>query len=111
MNAAARLVHQGSLSQHFMLSHLISCKQIGVMILTALVFMSAFGVIYVTNMTRALHASLQHNLTEQDRLHVEHGQLLLERGAWMMQARIQQIAEKQLGMVIPDHKSVVIVRE
>jgi cell division protein FtsL len=42
---------------------------------------------------------------------VERGQLLLERGTWMMQARIQKFAESKLGMVIPDHKSVVIVHE
>ncbi len=44
-------------------------------------------------------------------LHVQRGQLLLERSTWMMQARIQPIAENKLGMIIPDHKSVVIVHE
>lgn len=111
MNAAARLVHQGTLSQHFVLSHAMSRKQLGTILLALMVFFSAFSVIYVTHMTRVFHAAYQHDLAEQDRLHVEHGQLLLERGAMMMQARIQQVAEKQLGMIIPDHQSVVIVKE
>ena len=60
--------------------------------------------IYVTHVTRIMHASCQHSLVEQDRLHVKRGQLLLERSTWMMQARIQQIAENKLGMVIPDQQ-------
>ena len=110
MNAAARLVHQSVLSRHLLLTQLLSRRQVALLMLTLGVVLSALSIVYVTNVSRGLHAALQHNRMEQDHLHVLRSQLLLERGAWMMQARVEQVAEKQLGMVVPDHKSVVIVR-
>jgi len=111
MNAAARLVHQGVITRHLVVTHLLSRRQVGVFMLGLTVLMSAVSIIYVTHATRLLHAAYQHNIAEQDLLHVQRGQLLLERGSMMMQARIQEIAEKKLGMIIPDHNSVVIVHE
>jgi cell division protein FtsL len=111
MNAAARLVHQGVISRHLVVAHMLSRTQIGVVMLGLAVLMSAVSIIYVTHATRLLHASYQHHIAEQDLLRLQRGQLLLERGTMMMQARIQQIAEKKLGMIIPDHNSVVIVHE
>lgn len=111
MNAAGRLVHQGVLSRHLVLTHLLSKKQIAMMVVALSVLLSALSVIYVTHLTREMHAAYQHSLVEQDRLHVQHGQLLLERSTWMMQAHIQQVAESKLDMMVPDHKSVVIIHE
>jgi len=111
MNAAARLVHQNVISRHLMFTHLLSRRQFVIMILTLSVLLSALSIIYVTHVTRILHANYQHNLLERDQLHVRRGQLLLERSAWMMQARVQQIAENKLNMVTPDHRSVVIIHE
>jgi cell division protein FtsL len=111
MNAAARLVHQSVLSRHFVLTHLLTRRQIAVLILGLAVLFSALSVIYVTHVTRVMHATYQHNLADQNRLHVERGQLLLERSTWMMQSRIEKIAEGKLGMFIPGNKSVVIIHE
>lgn len=111
MNAAARLVHQNVLSRHLVLAHLLNGRQVVVLMLALGVLLSAISVIYVTHLTRVLHANYQHQLAQQNRMHDERGQLLLERSTWMMQARIQKIAESQLGMVIPDHKSIVVVHE
>lgn len=111
MNAAARLVHRGVLTRHLVFTHFLSRKQLTSVVLAFAVIMSALCTIYVTQATRILHANYQHNLVEQDHLHVERSQLLLERSTWMMQARIQQIAESKLGMIIPDNKSVVIIHE
>lgn len=111
MNAAARLVHQNALARHVVLVHLLTRKQLAVVLLTAAVIFSALSVIYVTHTNRVLHAEYQHNIAEKNTMYVERGQLLLERGTWMMQARIQKFAENKLGMVMPAHKSVVIVRE
>jgi cell division protein FtsL len=109
MNAAGRLVHQGILSRHLVMTHFLTREQIAALFLALGVLVSALSVIYVTHVTRILNANYQHNLVEQDRLQVERGQLLLERGTWMMQARIQQLAESKLGMVVPNHQSVVII--
>jgi cell division protein FtsL len=111
MNAAARLVHQNSVARHLVLVHLLTRKQMAIFALAAAVIFSALALIYVTHTSRVLYAAYQHNLNEKNQLFVERGQLLLERGTWMMQARIQKYAEAKLGMIMPDHKSVVIVRE
>src|SRR3990167_2138827 len=111
MNAAARFVHQGILSRHLVLTHLMSRRQVAACALAVGVLLSALSTIYVTHVSKILHAGYQHTLREQNRLHVEHGQLLLERGTWMMQSRIQHIAESKLGMIFPNNKSVVIIHE
>ncbi len=111
MNAAARLVHQGVLSRHLVLAHLLTRRQIMVFLLTLGLLLSALSTIYVTHVTRILHASYQRQLTEQYHLHVQRSQLLLERSTLMVQSRIQQMAENQLGMILPNHKSVVIIHE
>lgn len=111
MNAAARLVHQNGLARHLVLVHLMTRKQLAMLLLATSVVFSALAVIYVTHSSRVLYATYQHNLAEKNHMIVERGQLLLERGTWMMQARIQKYAETKLGMVLPDHKSVVIVHE
>lgn len=111
MNAAARLVHQSVLSRHLIRAQFLSKETVGVAILALAVLLSALGIIYVTHVTRILHATYQRNLTEQERLQVERGQLLLERSTLMMQARVQQVAEDKLGMVIPAYKSMVVIHE
>lgn len=111
MNAAARLVHQGVISRRFVLTFLLTRRQIANFLLALLVLCTALSVVYITHTSRILHATYQQNLAEQNRLHVERSQLLLERSTLMMQARIQQAAENKLGMVIPNHKSVVVIHE
>jgi cell division protein FtsL len=111
MNAAGRLVHQNVLSRQLAIVYFLTRRQMLVMGLIAAVLLSALSIIYVTHLTRILHANYQHNLVERTHLHVERGQLLLERSTWMIQARIQQIAESKLGMIVPDNKSVVIIHE
>ncbi|MBX3709329.1 MAG: cell division protein FtsL [Gammaproteobacteria bacterium] len=111
MNAAARLVHQGVLSRHLLLTHLLNRRQIVVVALVLAVLLSALSIIYVTHITRIMHAAYQRNIAEQHHLHEQKGRLLLELSTWMMQARIQQIAENKLGMIVPDHQSVMVVHE
>ncbi|EKD55296.1 MAG: hypothetical protein ACD_60C00015G0004 [uncultured bacterium] len=112
MNAAARLLNQGTLlSRSWVVSIFLTREQLPFLTMIAAVLISGLSVIYMTNTTRSLNASIQQTVTERNRLHVESGQLLLERSTWTMQARIQNEAEGQLGMVIPDNKSVVVVNE
>ncbi|HLB42585.1 MAG TPA: cell division protein FtsL [Gammaproteobacteria bacterium] len=111
MNAAARLVHQRALTRHLVFTHLLSRRQIILLCLVFAVLLSALGMIYVTYTTRILHANYQRNVIEQRQLQLRQSQLLLERSTWMAQARIQQFAEQQLGMIVPDHQSAVIIRE
>jgi cell division protein FtsL len=111
MNAAARLVHQSTLSRHLVFTHLLNSQQVTIMVFALAVLLSALSIIYITHTTRLMHAAYAHNVVEQERLRVQRGQLLLERSTWMMEARIQRMAERQLGMIIPDNQSVVIIHE
>lgn len=111
MNAAARLLNHGVLSRAWVFSVFLIRVRLSTLVLMIALLTSALSIVYMTNLTRSLNASLQQSYVENDRLHVQWGQLLLERSTWMMPARVQQVAEEQLGMVIPTHKSVVIIKE
>lgn len=109
MNAAARFLNQGALSRSWVVSVILSRIQFPVLLLIVSVVVSALSVIYVANTSRTLTAGIQQTLSERDQLHVQWGQLLLEKSSWITQARVQNVAEGQLGMMLPDSKSVVIV--
>lgn len=109
MNAAARLFNQGVLSRGWAVSVFFSKAQMSTIVLILAVLTSALSIVYVTNSTRTLNAGLQQSMYERDNYRVQWGRLLLERSTWMMQARVQQIAEDKLGMVIPNSKSVVVI--
>lgn len=111
MNAAGRLVHQNLTIRHLLSIYFLIKQRLFMMILSFLVLTSSISVIYVTHQTRVLHAASQHQIVERNQLQLQRGQLLLERGTWMMQARIQQYAEKKLGMVMPSNQSIVVVHE
>lgn len=111
MNSAARLLNQGSLSRSWVISIVLARAQVATLLLTAMMLVSALSMVYVTNSTRTLHASIQQVLHERNQLHVQWGQLLLEKSTWVTPARVQHIAEQQIGMITPDTKSVVIVNE
>lgn len=111
MNAAGRFLSQSTVSRTWVFSILLSRAQFGMFVLIGAVLMSALSLIYVTNSTRSLNATIQQTLAERDHLHIQWGQLLLEKSTWMMQARIQQVASEKLGMLVPTNKTVVIINE
>jgi cell division protein FtsL len=83
---------------------------ITLLILTGLVLISAFAVIDAKHESRKRFAQLQALEKERDKMDVEWGQLQLEQSTWATHSRVEQIARKQLQMVIPDTKSIVIVK-
>lgn len=111
MNAAARFLSQSAVSRTWVFSVLISKAQVSVFTLVVAVLLSALSIVYVTNTTRSLNADIQQTLLDRDHMHVQWGQLLLEKSTWIMQARIQQVASDKLGMMVPNGKSVVIINE
>lgn len=111
MNAAARLVHQHTLSRHLVLTHLLTRWQALTLFFALAVIVSALSIVYVTHTHRMMYAEYQRALTDHDRLKAMRGQLLLEQSTQFMQARIQQIAEKKLAMMVPDQHTTIIVRE
>ena len=109
MNAAARLQNQGTLSRGWAISLFFTRAQLTTIIMILSLLTSALGVVYVTNVTRSLNSGMEQALVDQNGLHVQWSQLLLEKSTWMMPARVQQIAERQYQMVLPDAKSVVVI--
>ena len=80
-------------------------------VLILLLGLSAFGLVYVKDVSRRLFIQLQQSQQRHQSLSVGYGRLLLEQGAWSMQARIQQIAQVKLDMVLPLAKDIVMVRQ
>lgn len=109
MNAAARLVYQEGLSRQLLFLFQFNLRQGITLAFMVAMLLSSLALISVTHSARILRAEYQQYLTEQDKLHVEQGQLLLERSTWMMQNRIQEVAEKKLDMILPDRHSIVVV--
>ena len=111
MNAAARLVQQSVLSRHLVWTYQLTWRQVWVLVLSMGVLLSAVSTIYVTHLTRITQAAYQHDVLAQNSLYIERGQLLLERSTWMLQDRIQSIAQNKLGMIIPNQADIVVVHE
>jgi cell division protein FtsL len=109
MNAAARLLNQGALSRRWVISLFLSRFQLTLFSCVFAILISALGLVYMTNTTRSLNAAIQQTVSERDRIHVQWGQLLLEKSTLLMQARIQVLAQDQLNMVIPEGKTVVVI--
>jgi cell division protein FtsL len=111
MNAAARLISQSSVSRSWVVSVILSKVQFSLLTMVTAVLVSALSIVYVTNTSHNLTASIQQTLVERNQLHIQWSQLLLEKSSWITSARIQHVAESSLNMVTPDRKSSVIVKE
>lgn len=111
MNTAIRLFNQGVVSRSWVMSVYLSRTHGMIVMLILALLTSALSIIYITNASRSLNAAVQQTLAERGQLHIQWGQLLLERSSWITQARVQRIAEHDLRMVVPDRKSVVIINE
>jgi len=110
MNSAARaLTRSEVLSSNPVVASLRDLVHSSFMVLLIAVIVSALSVIFVTNTTRNLQAELHHTLMIRNQLNIETQQLLLEKGTWIMQSRVQHTAERELNMVMPDHKSIVVL--
>ncbi len=82
-----------------------------VAMLTLAVLASAVGVILAKHENRKQFAVLQSLEKSRDRMNVEWGQLQLEQGTWATHSRVERIARSKLHMVVPDARSVVVVKQ
>jgi cell division protein FtsL len=79
-------------------------------ILFVVVMATAIGLVYSKHKTRKLFVELQQLNKEVISLNTEWGQLQLEQSAWSDHGRIEQIARKRLGMVIPEAEQVAFIK-
>lgn len=76
-------------------------------LLLAAVMVSAASVVWSTHAYRGLVAEVEVLRAEQHQLDVEYGQLQLEEASLAHPGRIDQAARSELGMRLPDHRTVV----
>ena len=86
-------------------------NQLAIGALVIVLLFSAFSVIYLKDLSRRLFIHYQTLQQVQQRDEIETSKLLLEKGAWSTQSRIQQIATSQLNMTIPAMRNVVMIEE
>lgn len=79
--------------------------------LTLAVILSAFGVIYVKDLNRRLFIQYQNLQQAQAQEMSRFSKLLLEQSTWSTQARVQRIAQQDLGMQLPTTANTVLVTE
>lgn len=79
--------------------------------LTFAVILSAFAVIYVKDVNRRLFIQYQNLQQAQAQEMSRFSKLLLEQSTWSTQARVQRIAQQDLGMQLPTTANTVLVAE
>lgn len=73
------------------------------------VFASAVGVVAAKHESRQAFIAHQAALAERDALNLEWTQLQIEQSTWATQARIEEQAREQLGMIKPDTGRIVVI--
>ena len=110
MNAAARQIHQSNFFSGQWSDMRLSkqlCLQI---VLLFAVLVSALAVVYITNLHRMTLGQLQLVEQQSHQLQLQWGQLLLEQASLATPARVQQLAEEKLHMMVPTSKQTFILR-
>jgi len=79
------------------------------LLLLLVVVVTALTVIGMRHESRLAFAQLQSLYSQRDELDIEWGKLLLEQGAWSQHQRVEDMAQKNLGMALPASKEVVVL--
>lgn len=83
--------------------------QLAMGVLLVLLLCSAFSVIYLKDLSRRLFIQYQQLQKIQQKNEIETSKLLLEKGAWSTQSRIQEMANVRLNMETP--KNIVMIEQ
>jgi len=81
------------------------------LILAVLLVVSALMVVQSAYDYRRLFNDHQVLVHQWDEMQIEWGQLLLEQSVWAGHHRIENKARQNLGMLIPEHKQIEIIRD
>jgi cell division protein FtsL len=111
MNVAIRTLTESNVSMRaFGNLWTVLQMHVAVLLLSATVLLSSFGLVYVKDINRCLMADLQDRYVQYKQLRAEASQLLLEKSAWTAAAHVHQVATSKLGMVMPKAKSIILVQ-
>lgn len=112
MTTATKILTQDIAIEHSQsLPISIQFKYVLIGILLFAVMLSAFAIVYITDLNRHEFSDLQDLQLAKNDLNTQYGQLLLEQNTWAAPARVQQIAEQHLNMYLPDPQAVVMVHQ
>ena len=88
----------------------VSIKGLLVTLMLALiVVMSAIGVVQSSHLSRQLFTEQAILSDRNDQLQLEWAQLLLEQSAWSSPNRLEGIATKKLGMLMPEAEDIQLL--
>lgn len=85
-------------------------RLIAMLVLIAVVIVSAIGVVYARHESRRNFIELNRLGNERDNLNFEFGRLQLEQATWAENNRIEQIARGRLGMVSPNAAEMIVTK-
>ncbi len=78
--------------------------------LVFLVTISALAVVYTKYRTRVLFVKIQRLERQLEANEIEWGQLQLEQTTWAEHNRIERLARRRLGLVLPQRGAIVYLK-
>lgn len=105
MNAAARVINQGTLFNGQLADMQMSKALYLLILLLIAVLVSALAVVYSTNSYRSTFSQVEQQEQQAHYLQLQWGQLLLEQASLATPARVEELAEEKLKMVLPTTKN------
>ncbi|EHL32100.1 cell division protein FtsL [Legionella drancourtii] len=101
MNAAAKVINQGTLFNGQLADMQMSKSLYMLIILLVAVLVSALAVVYSTNSYRSTFSQVEQQEQQTHYLQLQWGQLLLEQASLATPARVEELAQEKLSMVLP----------
>jgi cell division protein FtsL len=105
MNAAAKVINQGTLFNGQLADMQMSKSLYMLIILLVAVLISALAVVYSTNSYRVTLSQVEQQEQQTHYLQLQWGQLLLEQASLDTPARVEELATEKLQMVLPVSKN------
>ena len=84
-------------------------RQVIIVLLVALNFASAMGVVYSKHLSRNLFVESRRLQADIDELNIDWGRLQLEQSTWATHSRVEQLASARLQMFVPAFSQRVMV--
>ena len=81
-----------------------------IMLVVISVIASALALVYAKHINRKIFIEFQELQVKRDELNVEWGRLQLEQSTFATHSQIEKLARKELGMMLPTSKDIVMVR-
>lgn len=79
--------------------------------LVFLVTISALAVVYTKYRNRVLFVKIQRLERQLEAYEIEWGQLQLEQTTWAEHNRIERLARRRLGLVLPQRDAIVYLKQ